>query len=98
MRGPVTPAGAGAVTLRVKAVPGSSRDRVAGLLGDRVKVCVTAPPEGGKANAAIAALLAAALGVERGAVELRAGHGGSEKSFVVRGVSAAEAVARLGIG
>lgn len=95
--GAVSAAGAGAITLRVKAVPGSSRDRIAGVLGDRLKVCVTAPPEGGKANAAIAALLARALGVAGAAVELRAGRSGAEKAFVVLGVSEGQARERLGI-
>ena len=51
------------VDIRVKAIPGASRDAVAGMLGDRVKVRVSAPPEGGRANKAIEGLIARELGV-----------------------------------
>ena len=44
----------GAWLIRVKAVPGASRDEIAGPLGDRLKIRIAAPPEGGKANKAIA--------------------------------------------
>ncbi len=74
---------AGELRIRVKAVPGSSRDRLAGALGDRLKVCVAAPPEGGKANAAIAAMLADALGVPARAIVLRSGDTTPLKSFAV---------------
>ena len=43
-------------------VPGASRDRVDGTHGDRLKVRVSAPPEGGKANQAVADLLEARFG------------------------------------
>ena len=36
--------------VRVKVVPGASRTKVVGVLGDRLKVAVAAPPEGGKAG------------------------------------------------
>ena len=49
--------------LAVKVVPKASRDGVAGWLGDALKVCVTAPPERGKANAAVERVVAHALGV-----------------------------------
>ena len=39
--------------LRVKVVPGSSRDEIVGRPGDAVKIKVTAPPEKGKANEAV---------------------------------------------
>ena len=48
----------GQVCLRIKAVPGASRTKIAGLLGDRLKVTVAAAPQGGKANKAICQLLA----------------------------------------
>ena len=47
--------------LHLKVVPGGSKDALAGPLGDRYKVRVSAPPEGGKANKAVLALLARAL-------------------------------------
>jgi len=49
--------------IAVKAVPGAARDEIAGLLGERLKVRVAAPPEDGKANEAICRVLAAALGL-----------------------------------
>lgn len=71
--------------IRVKAVPGARRDEVAGPLGDRLKVRVSAPPEGGRANAAIAACLAEALGVAVRTVELVQGATSPQKTFVIRG-------------
>lgn len=73
----------GELTIRVKAVPGSSRDRIAGPLGDRLKVCVAAPPEGGRANEAIASVLARALGVAQRSVVLRSGATTPLKEFAV---------------
>jgi uncharacterized protein (TIGR00251 family) len=83
------PDGSGAL-LRVKAVPGAKRDEVVGRLGDRLKVRVTAPPEGGRANAAICELLARELGVKPREVEVVQGGGSAEKVVMVRGVTAAD--------
>lgn len=87
----------GSILIRVKAVPGASRDGIAGVLGDRLKVRVSAPPEGGKANKAIAKLLAARLGVRAGDVVLMSGAASALKVFGVRGVGEGE-VAGLGVG
>lgn len=46
--------------LRIKVVPKSSRNRIAGWIGEALKVCVTAAPERGKANAAVQEVLAEA--------------------------------------
>ena len=83
------------VVVRVKAVPGASRDAVAGALGDRLKVRVAAPPEGGKANAAIAALLAEACGVPERSVSLESGPVQAQKCFRIRGADPARAM-RMG--
>ena len=47
-------------TIEVKVVPGASRDRVVGRYGDGIKVQVSAPPEGGRANKAVVDVIAAA--------------------------------------
>lgn len=77
----------GGVLIRVKAVPGARREQIAGLLGDRLKVKVSQPPEGGKANAAICELLAQSLGVKVSAVSVVSGHANPEKLVRVEGVT-----------
>ena len=49
--------------LKAKVVPGSSRNRIVGWLGDALKINVTAPPEKGKANEAVVELLSMKLGI-----------------------------------
>jgi len=83
------------VRLRIKAVPGSSRSRIDGWIGDALKVRVTAPPEGGKANAAIEATLARALGLPRQSVRVVSGRASPRKLIEIDGISEEEARARL---
>ena len=77
----------GGVIVPVKAVPGSSRDRIVGVLGDCLKIATSAAPEKGKANAAIAKTLAAALGLDRRSVTLHSGQTNPRKEFLVAGLS-----------
>ncbi len=73
--------GPGGWEIRVKAVPGSSRSRIAGVLGDRLKIQVAAPPEDGKANRAVAEVLARWLGIAKSEVELVSGASQPTKVF-----------------
>ena len=82
----------GGVALRVKVVPGASRSRIKGILADRLKVTVAAPPEAGKANAAVCALLAKALGAPRRDVSVVAGAQQPLKTIEVVGLDLAGAV------
>ena len=86
----------GGVAVAVKAVPGSSRNRVVGVLGDRLKIVVSTPAEKGRANAAIAELLAESLGVDRRNVTLFSGWTNPRKEFRVVGLTVEEIRARLG--
>jgi len=83
--------------IAVKVVPGASRDRIAGPLGERLKVQVRQPPEKGKANEALCRLLASALGVKRAEVAVVRGQTRPEKDLLVRGIGPAEAARRLGL-
>ena len=71
--------------LDVKVVPGASRTEIVGPLGNRLKVRVAAPAEGGKANRALVELLREWLGTRD--VEIVAGVSGPEKTVRVLGLS-----------
>ena len=72
------------IEIAVKVVPGASRPGIAGVLGNRLKVRVAEPPEGGKANRAVERLIAEWLDV-RGA-RIVAGQGRPEKTVAVPGL------------
>ena len=74
-------------TLHVKVVPGSSRNRVVGMLGDALKVAVAAAPEKGKANEAVREVLAQFFAVKIGQVELISGQTQPRKTFLLNGVN-----------
>ncbi|MCG3124273.1 MAG: hypothetical protein GIKADHBN_02730 [Phycisphaerales bacterium] len=67
-------------------VPGARRDEIAGMLGDRLKIRVSAPPEDGKANAAVCRLIADSLGLKHRQVTIRTGHGNPEKTVEIHGM------------
>lgn len=81
--------------LAIKAVPGAKRDVIAGPLGDRLKVRVSAPPEAGKANDAILSLLAGALGLKPRDLTVETGATNPEKTIRVHGLTAGEVARRL---
>lgn len=60
-----------------------------------LKLRVSAPPERGKANAAVEALLAEALGLSRENVRIVAGHGSARKIVEIAGLSETDVRARL---
>jgi uncharacterized protein (TIGR00251 family) len=75
------------VVIAVKVVPGSSRDRVVGVLGDQLKIATSAAAEKGKANAAIARTLAKSLGLSTKDVQLESGQTNPQKRFRLREAS-----------
>ena len=83
------------VTLNIKVVPGARKDRVVGPYGDAIKVQVSAPPEGGKANEAVVRLLAAALGLKRGQVRITSGHTQPRKVVEIDGLEERDVRKRL---
>jgi uncharacterized protein (TIGR00251 family) len=78
------------VAIKVRAVPGASRNRLVGPIGEALKVTVTAAPEKGKANRRIAEVLAKELGLSPRGIYLLSGSTSKDKRFVLPGVSVAE--------
>lgn len=82
----VVPQGDG-LEIAVKVTPGASRSRVVGILGDALKIAVSAPPHDGQANAAVVQTLAAFLDISASRVKIVAGHAQPRKRVMLEGVS-----------
>lgn len=78
---------AGRTLVDVKVVPGASRDRITGVLGDRLKIAVSAPAEKGKANKAVCAALAEALGISPKSIEVLSGPTQPRKTLGIEGLT-----------
>ena len=82
--------------LKIKVVPKSSRNSVAGWVGDTLKVCVNAAPEKGKANLAAQEVLAAALGLPKDRVRVVSGLTSARKLVEIGELSEVEIKRKLG--
>jgi uncharacterized protein (TIGR00251 family) len=69
--------------------PRASRAGLGPVVGDRLRVAVTAPPVDGAANEAVIALVAESLGLPRRAVEIVRGQSGRRKTLRIAGATRA---------
>lgn len=90
----VAPHEAGAI-LPVRAQPGARKNAVLGERAGALRVAVSAAPEKGKANAAIALVLAEALALKPSQVRLLSGETARDKRFLIAGVTTDLLRARL---
>ncbi|MBU7008585.1 DUF167 domain-containing protein [Phosphitispora fastidiosa] len=84
--------------VKVKIQPRASRNRIAGELGDMLKVTLTAPPVDGAANAACIEFFASLLKIPKKQVEILSGHTGRTKLIKFYGVTKDELQRVLGVG
>ena len=84
------------VEIDLKVVPGARSDRIMGILGTRVKIRVSAPPEAGKANKAVTTLLARTFTLPVSKVTMRSGATSAEKTVHLRGLTPEFVRTRLG--
>jgi uncharacterized protein (TIGR00251 family) len=73
------------IALRVS--PGARTNAVVGRHGEAWKLRVAAPPEGGRANAAVIELLADTLGVSPRTISVVSGHGARDKLVELAGIT-----------
>jgi len=73
-------------------VPGASRTEIVGLHDGAVRIRVAAPPEGGKANEAVVAKLAAATGAR---ARLLSGGASRRKRILLEGLTEQQVRAAL---
>lgn len=101
MAGKLASRGAGALsTLRVRLTPSGGANRIDGAALDEngrpyLKARVRAAPEDGKANAALEALIAKALGIAKSRVSVTRGHTARLKTLDIEAASETEVAAFL---
>ena len=83
--------------LRLRVSPGAMRSEVVERHGEGWKVRVAAPAEHGRANDAVLALLASALGVPRDRLTIVAGASSRDKVIGLDGLTSEEAERRLAV-
>ena len=78
----------GVVYLHVKVQPRASQNAIGEVLGNKLKIKVTAPPVDSAANEALVKFLAELLQCSRGAVQIVRGKTSRRKILAIRGLSA----------
>lgn len=82
--------------LTVRVTPRARKNQLAGITEDgTLRVRITAPPVGGKANAALILFLAEVLGVRKSRIEIVAGQRGLDKIVSILDMSSKDAEARI---
>jgi len=76
-----------AITLDILVQPRASRAKIGPMHDGRLKICVTAPPVDGEANAAVIELVARRLGIARGNVVVVAGASSRRKTLEIANVT-----------
>jgi uncharacterized protein (TIGR00251 family) len=64
--------------------PRSSKNAIAGLYGDAIKIRLTAPPVDNAANEMCVRYLSKCLGIPKSAIEIASGHTGRNKQILLR--------------
>lgn len=82
--------------ITVKVTPRAKKTAVAGVMDDgTIKIQVAAPPEAGKANAALVEFLGRILGLPASQIEIVAGHTSERKLISLVGITPADVDAKL---
>ena len=85
----------GGVQFGILVQPRASRNEIAGVQGERLKIRLTSPPVEGAANKSCLKFLAKTFGVSPGRVSLTAGETGRNKTIHIEGLTLSEFNARL---
>ena len=82
--------------LKVRVQPRSSRNAIVGVHAFALRVKVTPPPEGGRANLACLKLLAGALSLPRSSLRIVRGESKRDKVVLIPGLSPDDVRHKLG--
>ena len=75
------------IVIKVKIVPGSSKNKIIGAYNDALKITITAPPVEGKANKKCIAYLAKYFDVVKSKIEIISGQTSKNKLIKIYDIS-----------
>jgi uncharacterized protein (TIGR00251 family) len=81
----------------LRAQPRASRNAFAGIIGDSIKLAITAPPVDGKANQAVIQFLSDFFRVPKSNITIVSGETGKNKVVAIRGMSAEQVLMKLDV-
>jgi uncharacterized protein (TIGR00251 family) len=74
------------VVFKVRVQPRSAKKEVCGLVGDRLKIKLNAPPVGGAANEELIELLSETLHVRKSSIRILRGLASKDKTIEIEGM------------
>lgn len=86
------------VVLKIKVQPRASRNKISGVIGDALKVVLTAPPVDGEANDACIDFFSDILGVPKKSIQILSGHTSRTKLIKVYGLTKSDILEKVGEG
>ena len=88
----------GGICMDLLIQPKAKRTAVVGIQAGRLKIAVQAPPESGKANAAVIRLIAELMGVAKSKCSIRRGLTSRQKTVFVPGIAPDFALRQFNLG
>ncbi len=83
------------IIIKVKIVPGSSKNKIIGVYNDSLKITITAPPVEGKANKKCIAYLAKYFNVAKSKIEIISGLASKNKLIRIYDISQKEFLEKI---
>jgi len=84
------------IIVKVKIVPGSSKNKIIGVYNNALKISIAAPPVEGKANKKCITYLAKCFNVAKSKVEIISGQTSKNKLIKIYDISQKEFLGKLG--
>ena len=75
------------IIINLKIVPNAKHNKIDGILGERLKVRIQAPPADGKANKMLVKFLSGIFDLPRSHVTIVTGESGRLKRIAIRGIN-----------
>lgn len=88
---------AGCIFINIHLQPRASKNEIAGIHGDSIKLRLTSPPVEGAANSHVIEFLAKKLGIQKSKITIVSGEKSRHKTLKIEGLTKTEAASSMGL-